>query len=115
MSGAIDLAALAKNPAVFNVIYPVGEQYKFDNEYYLKKHMPLVKETWGAHGLTSYKIIQLEPSTGYQMQAVLVWESVEKMTAAIQNTELATKVMGDIPNFTNAQPLRLLGAEIGSG
>lgn len=40
MSGAIDLAAVAKNPAVFNVIYPAGEQYKFDNEYYLKKHMP---------------------------------------------------------------------------
>lgn len=114
MSSQIDLAAVAKNAAVLNVIYPASAS-KFDMDYYLKKHMPMVKETWAPHGLKSYRVIQTEPSTGHSVQAIMEWESVEKMTKAIQNSELAEKIMNDIPNFTDAKPLRLLGAEISSG
>ena len=31
------------------VMYPAGEA--FDTDYYLKTHMPLVRDRWGPHGL----------------------------------------------------------------
>lgn len=37
---ALDPAAVAKNPACFNVIYPVKPDSTFNMDYYLKTHMP---------------------------------------------------------------------------
>jgi len=106
--------ALAKNPASFSIIYPKTADSTFNMDYYLKNHMPLVQKTWRAHGLKGWKVIQLDPSSGYQAQAILEWESVELMQKALANPDLTTGVMGDIVNYTNVQPLRLLGAQVGS-
>ena len=38
------------------VMYPVGEA--FDTDYYLKTHMPLVKDRWGPLGLKSAQAIK---------------------------------------------------------
>jgi hypothetical protein len=60
--------------------------------------------TWGPVGLKSWEIFELTESSGYQIQAVLRWDSLESWEKAPKD-----KVLGDIPNFTAAQPLMLTG------
>lgn len=37
------------------VVYPAKEGAKFDMDYYLKSHMPLVEKTWKSYGLKSVR------------------------------------------------------------
>lgn len=70
----------------------------------------MVNETWEKKGLTGWTVVKLDSKSGYQIQATLEFESVEKMTIALQETEVVQKVMGDVPNFTNETPLSFGGA-----
>lgn len=45
-------------PFLVTVLYPQG---KFDLDYYLKTHMPLVESTWAPKGLTDWKVAKLGP------------------------------------------------------
>jgi uncharacterized protein (TIGR02118 family) len=87
--------------AIVSVIYPQGA--KFDMDYYLKTHMPLVQSNWGPLGLKSYKIAHYSSEGPYCVQAWLEWESSEHYTKA-SSSDAAKIVLADIPNFTDKQP-----------
>lgn len=100
------------------VLYPNEPDTTFDTDYYLQTHMPLVAKLWGPAGLKSWSVTKYErdlagTSPKYLIAATLVWESEESATAAIAG-ESASSVFGDIPNFTNKQPVTLAGSTIGS-
>ena len=87
-----------------SVMYPAGE--KFDTDYYLKTHMPLVKERWSAYGLKSAQAImgiaKPDGSTpDYQMTALLTFGSLDDFKAA--GKAHGKEIFADIPNFTKAQ------------
>ena len=89
---------------LITVMYPPGEQ--FDTDYYLKTHMPLVKERWSAHGLKSAQAIQGKvkadgSAPDYQMMALLTFGSMEEFKAA--GKAHGKEVFADIANFTKAQ------------
>ena len=86
------------------VMYPAGE--KFDVDYYLKTHMPLVKERWGPLGLKSTQAIKgvAKPdgsAPDYQMVALLTFGSMDDFKAA--GKAHGKEIFADIPNFTKAQ------------
>ncbi len=86
------------------VMYPPGE--KFDTDYYLKTHMPLVKDRWGPLGLKSAQAIKgVVKSDGsapdYQMIALLTFGSMDEFKAA--GKAHGKEVFDDIPKFTKAQ------------
>jgi uncharacterized protein (TIGR02118 family) len=86
------------------VMYPAGE--KFDTDYYLKTHMPLVKDRWGPHGLKSAQAIKgmAKPDGSvpdYQMMALLTFGSMDDFKAA--GKAHGKEIFADIPNFTKAQ------------
>ena len=86
------------------VMYPAGE--KFDTDYYLKTHMPLVKERWSAYGLKSAQAIagmaKPDGSTpDYQMIALITFGSMDDFKAA--GKAHGKEIFADIPNFTKAQ------------
>ncbi|KAJ5160061.1 uncharacterized protein N7482_007065 [Penicillium canariense] len=100
------------------VAYPNEPDTKFDIDYYLQSHMPLVAKLWGPVGLKSWKVAKYDSditgaSPKYLITATLVWESEEAGTAAVKS-ESAPTIFGDIPNFTNVQPITLAGSVIGS-
>lgn len=91
------------------VMYPNETGSKFDMDYYLQVHGPLVENKWGDMGMTSLKVIKgiatPDPNTPppYQVVAILGFESLASFQVAVATNGDA--VMGDIPNFTDVSPI----------
>ncbi|KIX95932.1 uncharacterized protein Z520_08187 [Fonsecaea multimorphosa CBS 102226] len=95
------------------VLYPNEEDTKFDMDYYLKTHMPLVMENFKKHGLKKWEVLEYKPGLDgakplYIASATMIWDKPEDMGAAL-TSEDAKPVFGDIQNFTNKQPVFLAG------
>jgi uncharacterized protein (TIGR02118 family) len=90
-----------------SVLYPNNSGSTFDMEYYLGKHMPMVREKMGValkgmtvdHGLNGG-----QPGTqaAYRVIATLLFDSM----AAFERAFLpeAAEIQGDIPRYTNIAP-----------
>ncbi len=94
--------------AIVSVMYPGTSGSKFDMDYYLHKHMPMVAETWTPAGLHGYYVLKGQPGAdggppAYQVIVNLDFSSAEAFQAAV--AESGAKVMGDVPNFTDLQPV----------
>ncbi|KAJ5587400.1 uncharacterized protein N7459_003165 [Penicillium hispanicum] len=98
------------------VIYPNEPDLQFDEEYYMKTHMPLVDQTWKSYGLTSWKVNKYTQALDgtpakFRIAAHLVWENEEAMHKALKDPK-SSKVFADIPNFTNVKPITLAGPDL---
>jgi len=90
-----------------SVLYPNGSNSNFDMDYYLMKHIPMVKQKLGS----ACKNVAVEkgiaggppgaPAT-YLAMAHLTFESIDAFQKAFGPH--ADAIMGDVPNYTNAQP-----------
>jgi uncharacterized protein (TIGR02118 family) len=92
---------------IVSVMYQVGAGQKFDLDYYMKTHVPLVGALWGPAGLKGAQVLQGvgSPSgdpAGYHIIALLDFESLDAFKAAADAH--GAEVLGDIPNFTDVQP-----------
>jgi uncharacterized protein (TIGR02118 family) len=87
------------------VSYPNQPGSRFDLDYYLTKHMPMVDQKFGPFGLSSATADQgiaggtPGSSAQYQMQAMLMFPTIEQMQAAM--AAAGAEVMADISNFTD--------------
>lgn len=87
------------------VRYPAKPGSRFDLDYYLKRHMPMVVEKLTPYGMASAEVDQgvsgPMPGTpaGYQMIAYLNFPSLEQMQAALMAE--AGSLMADLANFTD--------------
>lgn len=91
-----------------NVLYPYAEDKKFDMDYYLDKHVPLVAKTLGyALQDASYDkgLGGGAPGTPAPNVAManLYFNSKEEFGQAYGSA--APKLMGDLPNFTDIVPV----------
>ncbi len=90
-----------------SVLYPNGEGHTFDMDYYTQTHLPLVGGLLG----DSLKGAALEKGIGgpenspaaYLVMSHLYYDSVAAFEASFGPN--ADKIMADIPNFTNTQPI----------
>jgi len=90
-----------------SVMYPKQDGGKFDYDYYINKHMAIVKERWGdvLRGTGVYKGISGAggaPET-YVTVANLLFDDVAAFEGAL--AAHADEIMGDIVNFTNIDPV----------
>ena len=90
-----------------SVLYPSGAETRFDMDYYLAQHMPMVKAKLGAackamaveHGLGG---AQPGSSPAFIAMGHLYFDSVAAFQEAFGAH--AEAIVADIPNYTNAQP-----------
>ncbi len=91
-----------------SVLYPAGDNAKFDMDYYCKSHMPMVKQKLGA----ACKGIAVEQGMAggapgaaptYVAMGHVYFDSVAEFQTAF--TPHAAEIMGDIPNYTSIQPV----------
>ena len=103
--------------AIVSVMYPGKTGSKFDMDYYLHRHMTMVSETWTPAGLRSYQVLQGHPGAdgappAYQVIVNMDFTSAEAFQAAVAQS--GAKVMGDVPNFTDLQPVLQVSDVAGS-
>ncbi len=91
-----------------SVLYPNSSEARFDMNYYLGKHMPLVREKSGStcRGMT----VDLGLAGGapgspaaYVAMGHILYDSVEAFQAVF--AQHGPALLADIPNFTNVQPI----------
>jgi uncharacterized protein (TIGR02118 family) len=92
---------------IISVMYQVGPGHKFDINYYMKSHIPMVSSLFGPAGLKGAQVLQGTGSpTGdpaaYHIIALLDFESEDAFKAAADAH--GKQIFGDIPNFTDVQP-----------
>lgn len=81
---------------------PASGEVKFNEDYYINTHMPLVQKLWGPLGLKSWTVSV--PAEGpHVMTAALRWESHEAFETAAKG-DTASQIFGDVPNFTDIKP-----------
>ena len=90
-----------------SVLYPSGAGNTFDMDYYLSRHIPMVREKLGS----ACKDAAVEQGLGgvtpgsppaFSAMGHLYFDSVEAFLTAFGPH--AGEIMGDIPNYTNVQP-----------
>jgi uncharacterized protein (TIGR02118 family) len=92
---------------IISVLYPKTGDSRFDHDYYMQKHMPLVKATWGSMGLVGAELMRGTAALdggvpAYELIGNLTFGSLEQMQSALA---VAAEILADIPNFTNVQPV----------
>ena len=91
-----------------SVLYENTEGKKFDKAYYFSKHIPMVKQKLGAackrldvdQGLSG---AQPGSKPAFVAMAHMLFDSVDAFQKAFGPH--ADTVMGDIPNYTDIQPV----------
>jgi uncharacterized protein (TIGR02118 family) len=93
-----------------NILYPNIDGARFDLRYYIDKHMPLSIELLSAH--PGYRGVSVEQGVGgaapasraaYVAMCHFTFDSVDNFLAAFMPH--AKELQGDIPNYTNVEPI----------
>ena len=90
-----------------SVLYPHKEGARFDHEYYIRKHIPFVRET-----LEPFSMVRAEVDKGiaggpnepplFVAAAHLIFESTDQFQEAF--AAVGNQLMADIPNYTDIEP-----------
>lgn len=92
--------------ATLMVTYPARDGARFDRDYYLGVHLPLVQARWGQHGLVDATAYFPDEPCDVLAIALLTFGDASARTAALTSEE-AAEVFGDIGNFTDVAPTPL--------
>ena len=86
------------------VTYPGEADTRFDREYYVTTHLPLVRRAWGPCGMES--IAAFFPSgdgDGTIALCACGFRDEAALQAALHSPQ-TPEVMADVPHFTDAKP-----------
>lgn len=98
------------------VMYPNQAGSRFDLDYYVATHIPLVKERLG-DAVNEVRILKGlagggpdQPAT-YQVIGQLICSSLEAFQSGM--AKHGQEILGDIPNFTDTQPTLQISDVVG--
>ena len=91
-----------------SVLYPKTSDLHFDYEYYVTRHIPLVKARWSGMGLEEVAILRGRSAIDggtcpWELVGLLTFSSIEHLRAAMEAH--GAEIVGDVPCFTNVQPV----------
>jgi uncharacterized protein (TIGR02118 family) len=95
---------------VLRVCYKQG--VRFDQNYYISKHMPLVSRIIGA-AVQNIEVVKMASAADgsappYQMMFSAYFDSPAALESAMQNPRMP-EVLGDVKNFYDGMPDLLIG------
>ncbi len=91
------------------VTYPTTTGAKFDLDYYMSKHMPMVSEKLTPHGMTGWSVSKgisggaPGSEAPIQITATLEFKTIGDVLAGMGAE--GAEIMGDVKNYTDIQPL----------
>lgn len=92
-----------------SVLYPRSSESTFDMDYFMKVHVPLVKERLTPLGLQHIDVEEglagptPDVPPAYALIGSLNFETLDQLQQALN--EHSAELIADIPNFTNVQPI----------
>jgi len=87
-----------------SILYPNNKGTRFDMRYYVETHMPLAIELLSAHpGFKGLGGLVSGADAVHVAMCHFLFESIEDFMAAF--TPHAAVLQGDIPNYTNIEPV----------
>ncbi len=102
-------------PLLVTAMYPNKSGSRFDLDYFLQKHIPLLKERWSNMGMDNVRLVRgLGLADGgeaaYRVITLMSFRSMQDF----QNAAGAhvAEIIGDIPNFTDAPPVVQISEDI---
>ncbi len=94
------------------VTYPGDASTRFDRDYYVRHHVPLVMECWGPLGLLSCAAFwPADAGAGTIAIAECRFRDEASMHAALASPT-TPRVMADVAHFTDAQPAQSLSGPV---
>ncbi len=94
------------------VTYPGDASTRFDRDYYVDVHLPLVLEAWRTHGLHSCAaFFPAGGGDGLIAIAVCMFRDEAAVEAALASPE-TPRIMADVAKFTDATPSQSRAAPI---
>ena len=96
--------------ATLIVSYPVKDGSTFDAAYYRSTHIPLAEQHWAPHGLTGSEILDAAEGQPWAGAVLLRFRDQSAIDAALASAGTPA-VIGDIPNFTNIEPVIFRAAD----
>ena len=96
---------------VLRVCYKSG--VRFDEAYYMAKHLPLSKSICGPFGLKNVEVMKIGPGPDgsnpvYQVMFSAYFESAADLQRLMQSPRLA-ELQGDIANYYDGMPDMMVG------
>lgn len=107
-AAASDATNMKTGMVKVTIMYPNGEGKTFDMDYYSKKHMPMVANLLSE----SIKLLKIDKGIAagtpdeempYLAIGYLYFDTLEDYQKTFGPN--AEKIIGDIPNYTNVQPV----------
>jgi len=94
-----------------SVLYPTSS--RFDFEYYLANHTPMVERLGAPHGMRPITIDRCTSALGggpspYACIATLWFDTDDGLGGLL--SEHGASILADIPNYTDAQPMIVVSA-----
>jgi uncharacterized protein (TIGR02118 family) len=99
------------------VLYEDVQGARFDLDYYMNTHMPLVGEKCLPFGLKAWRVIQSAGTldggpAAFRIAALLEFDTVDQFRRAAAAEGPA--IFGDVPNFTDIKPVQMLADLVGA-
>ncbi|OZI63432.1 EthD family reductase [Bordetella genomosp. 11] len=95
------------SPVVVYVTYRGLPQDRFDRDYYVEVHLPLVMKAWSQYGLLSLNaFFPATAQEGTQAICECLFRDEGALEAAFASPEVSA-VMADVPRFTAIAPQRV--------
>ena len=96
----------SKGDRCLTVLFPTGEEgAKFDIEYYVNHHIPLVLGLYGS-SIRNYEVFQAQPGPGGAMPPFFAMANIwiaDAKAFAEAGRQHAKDFQPDVPNFTNVK------------
>lgn len=99
------------------VLYENVDDATFDLDYYMAKHMPLVEAKFKPFGIKSWRVLQAVGTASggkprYSIIVNLEFDTADQFKAAVAAE--GGPVFGDVPNFSNKEPVVVIADLVGS-
>ncbi len=91
-----------------SVLYPSGEGLNFDMKYYQEKHLPLLHQVV-TEGIEKVNLEKGGKDASFSVIVNIFFKDEESYLKNFANNENLPKVLGDVQNFTNAEPIVQVG------
>lgn len=88
---------------------------RFDEQYYLTKHIPMANGVMAPFGIKGVEIMRVTASPAgtpvYRMMFSAKFESMDAAMAALQSPEFG-QVLADVPNYYDGTPDVMIGESV---